>query len=557
MSSAARCLPLAAAWAVWLGFFAATGLAGFSLREDGYLLTLAERVLRGDVPYRDFSYIRPPLSILIQAALSGMIPGYGIAAERWYFAVEVGVVLTIVAVLLRRVEPAPLPRALAALAACLVAFTAGFAPKPWHTLDGILFSVLAAWALVTALERRALGLAVAAGLAAGAAALCKQGFALVLAVGLVLTLTPAGRRAGPRPWSFAAGYAAGGAALAAATFGYLLWHGALPAAFESVVLAPREITREVFQRDAWSLLVGMHLPSLTGFLVGLAVVALVAPRVPWPVRLAMAILVLVWAGVVQAAWRSTEALYHVFVLEAVYSAVWIGAAAVLLGYAIGRARLAPGAAWAIGLALATLYASTWSYVALRSSGLGLALALPLVLLALAGATPGAASPRRWIALSLLTVAALAAASGHVAMRHSPAAALASYATDGLRGIRSRAARARGVDAAVALLARETAAGDPVFAFMDFPALYFLTGRVNPTRVDWFLPEEVTAREVARAVADLTARPPRLVVLFAASPRRLQDPRLAPVLAHITARYEERATFGELRVLTARGAPGAR
>ena len=39
------------------------GMQGFSMREDGYLLTLGERQLQGEVPYRDFSYIRPPLPI--------------------------------------------------------------------------------------------------------------------------------------------------------------------------------------------------------------------------------------------------------------------------------------------------------------------------------------------------------------------------------------------------------------------------------------------------------------------------------------------------------------
>jgi hypothetical protein len=526
---------------VWLAVFAATSFAGFSLREDGYLRALAERVLHGDVPYRDFAYIRPPLPVLIQAAVARLVPGYGIAAERWFFAVEVGLVLTVVFLLLRRLAPAPLPRAVAATGAAVVAFTAGFAPKPWHTVDGVLFSALAALALAAAVERRAPALAAAGGLAAAAAALCKQGFALVAVVGLVLVLTPAGRRAGPRPWSLAAAYAAGGGLAAGATLGYLLAHGALSAAVESVVLAPREITAEVFGRSAWDLLVGMHLPSATGAAFGLAVLGLVAPRVPALGRLAIGVAALAWAGVLARAWGSAAALYHVLVLEAMYSAAWIGGA-------VWLTRLGAPQAWPVALGLATLYAATWSYVGLRSSGLGLALALPLVLLA-----PGT---RRPIALALVAMAAVSAAGVHVALRYAPPVVLAPYATEGLRGIGSLAARTRGVDATVALVGRETAPGEPVFAFMDFPALYYLAGRPNPTRVDWFLPEEVTAREVTRAVEDLAARPPRLVVLFAANPRRLEHPRLAPLRRHLAARYEELATFGELRVLRPREASRA-
>lgn len=82
-------------------------MQGFSLREDGYLLTLGERMVRGEVPYRDFSYIRPPLPVMIQATLLAAVPGYAVAASRWHFALQVAAILAVIQALLARVDQAP------------------------------------------------------------------------------------------------------------------------------------------------------------------------------------------------------------------------------------------------------------------------------------------------------------------------------------------------------------------------------------------------------------------------------------------------------------------
>lgn len=556
-------LALLAACAGWLAFFAVYGFHGFNFREDGYLLTLAERMLRGDVPYRDVSYLRPPLSVAIQAALLRSVSGYAVAASRWYLALQVTGILVVTFALLRRVEPSAPTRALYALGAVVYAFTGGWTPMPWHTVDGIFCSALATWALVVAGERGSPGLAFVAGTMAGAAALAKQGFVVVVLGGLVLTLTRPGRAIGRRWWGGAFWYLGGVGLLAAFTAVYLLRHDALAAFVESVVLAPREITRAVFQKNALDLLVRMHLPYWIGAVVGLAFLALAALPMAGRSRLALAagvglwLLATLWVG---DAGRRVQ--WH-FLVQPVYTTIWIAGLGLLLVRAWGRVRLATGAVWAIALALCTLYASSWSFVGIRLA-LGHVLALPLTLLALvrrdpaeeAGADPSRPG-RRFAAACVMVYAALFMALLQIAVPSLDASRLGGtvpFRTERLAGIRSSPLRVRGIDGVVELVRRETDAGDYVLAFMDFPGLYFLTGRRNPTRVDWFLPEELTRAEAERALADLRARPPRLVILAALHPTEMVGhAHLLPILGYILERYDQREAIGEFLVYRPRGA----
>ncbi len=552
------------AWAAWLALFVTVGFGGLNLQEDGYLLTLAERMVRGEVPYRDFEYIRPPLPIMIQAALVRWLPRYAVAESRWYFALEVGLILGAVYALLGRVETVRAVRASHALLASVFAFTGGFNAMPWHTVDGICFSVLAAWALVASAERRSPGLAAGAGLAAAAAALCKQGFGVVGVVGFALTLTLPGRRIGARPWTGALAYATGAILVSASMVGYLAAQGALAASLQSVLLDPREITREVtvLRLSLWGLMVGMHLPSPSGAALGAALLGLLTLRLPHGVRLGLIAGGLAWVVIAFWTWGTSSLLNRLFLVDAFSSLVWLGALGLLAARAVGRIDLGSGAAWTLGLGLCTLYASNWSFVRQFSGGQGLVLALPGLLLALlrvrlggASGRDGAGRSRRFAAGCIMLYAALFAGLLQAAVPYRDGGrgdAIVPFASDRLRGLRSASLRVRSVDGVVELVRRETGAGDYVLAFMHFPALYFLTERRNPTRVDWFIPFELTMAEVRRAVADLGSRPPRLVILNARDPLPMvESPRLRPILGYILEHYEKAEAVGEFLILRPR------
>jgi hypothetical protein len=552
--SASLALPVA--WAAWLLLFVTLGLQGFNLREDGYLLTLGARMAAGEVPYRDFSYVRPPLPVAIQAALLHAVPGYAVAGSRWYFAGQVAVILAVVCALLGRLGLSPWTRAALAFLATVTAFTGGFPAMPWHTVDGVFFATLATLALVVAAERRALPPLFLAGLLTGAAVLCKQGFLVVAAVGLALCLGPHGRRIGGRAGAGAVAYAAGGAFAGAAALIALAAEGALWQSAEAILIAPRELTRDDLRRSVLDLLVGVHLPSVRGAALGLGLVVLAARPVPDRVRTGLAAAGLLWVSVVAWLAPSIPTVYRTLLIEPVYTCAWLGGLGLLAGQATGRLRLAPGVTWMVALGLGTLYAAGWSYEAIRSAVLALALPLPLALVGWATADAGATAPRgpRFAAGCVLVYAGVLSLALHVAVPYldGPRGALTErFATDALRGIRSSARRVRGVDGVVTLIRRETAPGDYVLAFMDFPSLYFLTGRRNPTRVDWFLSQELTIAERERVLADLKARPPGLVVLTALEPLGIINPRLRPILGHLLSHYRQAETVGEFLVFRPR------
>jgi hypothetical protein len=540
--------------------FAAFGLQGFNLREDGYLLTLGERMARGDVPYRDFSYIRPPLPIVIQAVLIETVPRYGVAASRWYFALQGAVILGVVHALLGRLMASSGSRAALAFLATLIACTGGFPAMPWHTMDGVFFATLHTWALVTGAERRSLGRVFVAGLLVGAAVLSKQGFLVVGATGLVLCWWGGGGRIGRRAWTAALSYAAGAGLIGGIAVVWLFACGALRASAEAILLAPRELTRDDLQRSIFDLVVGAHLPGLRGAAFGLLLVALVTLRMPTLARLGLGAVGLLWALASLWIGSSIAQIYRTLVVEPVHAVVWLGALALLARQAIDRGRLAPSVTWGVGLGLATLYAAGWSYEAVRSAVLALALPLPLVVMALAAAGAGGGDPRipRFAAGCILVYAGAFSLGLHIAVPYldGPRGDLTvPFATERLRGIRSSPIRVRGVDGVVALVRRETAPDDYILTFMDFPSLYFLADRRNPTRIDWFLSQELTLAERDGAMADLHARPPRLVVLAAFDPLNMvANPRLKPVLGHVLAHYERAEAIAEFLVFRPRRAP---
>lgn len=148
---------------------------GMDTTDFGYFYGYAWRILEGQVPYRDFYYIKPALPLYWHAFWMWLTPenvnvlagkaGFvaGMLAASWFAALFLN--------RLFRLEALGLPLPL--LATCgFVWGVHSFPHMPWHTVDGILFAGGALWAAVS-------GWPAAAGLLAGCAMLCKQSFLLV------------------------------------------------------------------------------------------------------------------------------------------------------------------------------------------------------------------------------------------------------------------------------------------------------------------------------------------------------------------------------------------
>lgn len=67
-------------------YFLAYGFHGMSDTDQGFISALSYRVVQGEIPYVDFIYIRPPLSLYLHAFIQSFIPAsLEILGERFIF----------------------------------------------------------------------------------------------------------------------------------------------------------------------------------------------------------------------------------------------------------------------------------------------------------------------------------------------------------------------------------------------------------------------------------------------------------------------------------------
>jgi hypothetical protein len=238
----------------------------------------------------------------------------------------------------------------------------------------------------------------------------------------------------------------------------------------------------------------------------------------------------------------------------------------------GRWRpLMPASLPVLGTALQ--YMSQVGFGGIQYSYLGAYLSVPVAGLFLVGlgrqGTPATARDR---ALTLAPAVVLSAylvwgsvdVVSHVVYRDFPRAQLtATFATPKLAGVVTTPAQAKRIDTVVAAIDEYSSPGDPIFVMPDFPILYYLTGRTNPTRQDWYFPWTLTEAESRQAVVDLKRRPPRLALLQVydaadfdvarATPIDYEaNPKLRPIYEYLTANYTFVGERGGLLLYVPRG-----
>ncbi|MFN0174549.1 MAG: hypothetical protein ACKVU0_07885 [Saprospiraceae bacterium] len=154
---------------------------GVNETDGGFLTGLAWQVLHGKMLYQDIVYVRPPLSVWLRALELQILPEhFAVLGERWIFYGKVGLYSWLGAAVLAKGERR---WQLAALGFVVSAHC--YPPTAWHTVDGILFAVLAVF--FTNLKRGFYLLV--AGICLFCALLCKQSFYPLLPIfGLFLFL---------------------------------------------------------------------------------------------------------------------------------------------------------------------------------------------------------------------------------------------------------------------------------------------------------------------------------------------------------------------------------
>lgn len=187
-------LALAFLVAVSLTLVLAYGRQGLHGADGGFITALAWRIRLGQLPYRDFIYIRPPLSPLLHSLTQWLLPaGYQMIGERFLFYFFVATYSFISAKVLDRLyglrDLGLHPYALSLL--FLAGSVGNFPPMPWHTVDGILFASIAIYGLSCGAGPASL---VLGALFIVLSALCKQSFFFMAPFALAYVLLVRGRR---------------------------------------------------------------------------------------------------------------------------------------------------------------------------------------------------------------------------------------------------------------------------------------------------------------------------------------------------------------------------
>lgn len=154
---------------------------GVNETDGGFLTGLGWQVLSGKVLYQDIVYVRPPMPVWLRALELQLLPDHlAILGERWIFYVKIGLYSYLGAAVLTKGENR-WPLAVFGF----VVSAHCYPPMAWHTVDGILFGVLAAF-FATRGTTAGWGLA---GISLCCALLCKQSFYPLLPLfGLYLCL---------------------------------------------------------------------------------------------------------------------------------------------------------------------------------------------------------------------------------------------------------------------------------------------------------------------------------------------------------------------------------
>src|SRR5262249_33595303 len=124
--------------ALAIAFFALNGHNAWHPTDDGFVLAASWRVLNGQMPYRDFLYVRAPLTPYLHVVELLAPQGWQIQAGRATFYAELAAAAALPAVWAAvRMGLRATPRGLVLAAALWALALHNFPPMPWPTVDAV------------------------------------------------------------------------------------------------------------------------------------------------------------------------------------------------------------------------------------------------------------------------------------------------------------------------------------------------------------------------------------------------------------------------------------
>ncbi len=564
---------------------------GFNASDEAFLPALATRVLKGQVVYRDFIYASPPLTVFKEAGVAALLgPYYDYLSSRWVFAAEVSLGSVIAFLIIRRYTP-PLVALLVTLPTVFFT-TVLYAYSNFNFDAQVLFLIgflLFAWEG----ERERRIVLLMSGVLCGLAFLAKPTYLAmgvgICGLGILRPLT-----GGPRRWPyFALGFAGLVGIVLAAIWAAGLWVEFRHQAFGLLLTAnPRSTTFYLIQDWARYVLP----PGRAALPVLATAILLVLARLRTWVALPAVVLLagLMAALAVPALQSSTVGSPTVNQRYLLVGGIALILAINLVASAVTVAARLPGIAtrpWAIRVRkelfppFVPIVAAVLEYLhcidlsTMIFAYVGTFLGIPVALAFLyVGWRLWAGAPIVRVAVPAL-VGAFIVLAGAIVTHESPYLdgprdqMTTTFSSPRLAGISTVPANVMHVDALVAEIERDTQPNDRTFVFPDGQAYYVMTGRTNPTKLDWYNLLSTTPAISIEALDTLKVNPPTFIFLLeyresdflhlcplppdlyaleakhhGSCPRTFdREPVWRPIYAFITANYDLVRTVAAVRV----------
>ncbi|MCH9032376.1 MAG: hypothetical protein IIB00_08985 [candidate division Zixibacteria bacterium] len=510
------------AYAVFLGFALAYFWyylpQDFSYTDEGYLLGLGHRMALGQLIYVDFNFLRPPLSPIIQAVfIKTFGSGYTVLWSKIYWAIQATATVIIASYIYREWMSRPLFTI--TLIATLLYSTLLFA-FPWYTYDGMFFASL----FVLSVFRTRFLLA---GVFAGLAFLCKQGFLALLPLTFgflfVLTLFETGN------WKLQTRN------LLRATLGWgipvaicsiaFLMYGAFDEMITNIFILPQRVNL-----TSLNFILFQDLPIVvTNFAVpALIVLGLYLLRSFVVIRL---VLILALAISLSDTMLNSKNDLPQFMITTIYLVSFLSLFENLRKIRQKKCDQLTlrNHTLALALGITLLYVASINYCGVVFSYVGGVVALPMLFVVLSNSIGPIANEFRsaertmletflkkglipyLVALGVLTLCFLA----HHKFPYSrgPRSALSSeFATPKLAGIRGRSSIVVTIDSLVNYILVNTSDRDSIFTFPALTSLCYLTDRPAWGRTHWSYYREYDTIMAKHTVSRLLSAPPSLVIL---------------------------------------------
>jgi hypothetical protein len=430
--------------------------------------------------------------------------------------------------------------------------------------------------LVWDLEKQRTPLMLPAGVFCGLAFLAKPTY-LAMAVGICGLGLLRPWFGGPRRWPlFAAGFAIVVGAVLLAIAGAGLWDLFRHQAFGQLLQARAVSRRQLLYQD-WPTWLVVH--GYAGLLPLAAIVLIPLARLwRWAAVPALVLLAVVMVAFVAPAWPSSVlgiptdgqmnllvgALALVLLVNLVASAVTVAARLPRMSHLPWAARVRdemfPPMVPIVAAVLEYLQGVDLS--SMRFAYVGTFLGVPVALAFLyMGWRQWAGAPVVRVALPA-AVGVFIAVAGAVITHGSPYLdgprdqMTAELTASRVAGLETLPANAAHINSLVADIERQAAPGESIFVFPDGQAYYVITGRTNPTTVDWYDILATTPAMSSEAVADLQRNPPTWILVqeYNESDFRHKSPldfesqaAWQPIYDYITSHYDLVTTVDGVRV----------